>query len=344
MNSALQITILVTGFAIVIASSVWFALDLRKAKKLLLVAEAEKNELRSIIADAEVMVSELNNFSNHLLERIDSKNSEAEVFLDKLGKSLDNNEQEADGDDGDDDDGVGAEGDDTAWEAVGDVAAEADVEAAGDVAAEAAVEDYETEESVEDDEAEREEITIEVAEATTFNGDEGSEADAHMSADAHTVADARMNANAHTGVDARINASTHTGANTHTGVRGSSVGITGRRYKNSAIRHYINMKSGGFGDAGEPADAVFKTDAPVTDEVAPLAPLIVFPNSRAGHISAARSGRRNAPVSRSSKSMEVTRRFEEGMDEAEIAKELDIGRGEVALILGLREWRLYEGN
>ena len=85
--------VLITGFALVIASIIWFAIDLRKAKKLLQIAETEKTELRSIIADAEIMVNELNNFSNYLLEKIDHKNNETSTYIDTLEASLINAKQ-----------------------------------------------------------------------------------------------------------------------------------------------------------------------------------------------------------------------------------------------------------
>ena len=51
------------------------------------------------------------------------------------------------------------------------------------------------------------------------------------------------------------------------------------------------------------------------------------------------AGKINAIITQNKKNREVLRCYGEGMDETEIAKRLDIGRGEVALILGLYKTR-----
>jgi len=88
MDGPLLYLTFIIGSVLVLASIVWFAVDLQKAKKLLRKADEEKNELQSIISDAEMMVDELNNFSDYLLAKIEQKNNEAGVFIEKLDETL----------------------------------------------------------------------------------------------------------------------------------------------------------------------------------------------------------------------------------------------------------------
>jgi DNA-binding phage protein len=80
---------LFVGAAFVVGAILWIASDARKGRKFMEQAEMEKTELLSIIDDAELMVNELNIFSDYIFSRIDSKNSEAEAYIEKLGASLD---------------------------------------------------------------------------------------------------------------------------------------------------------------------------------------------------------------------------------------------------------------
>ena len=84
----MRFVIFFIGFALVLISALWYVADFRKTRKFTRKAENEKNELRSIITDAELLINELNNFSDYLLTKIDQKNSEAGFFLEKLNQSI----------------------------------------------------------------------------------------------------------------------------------------------------------------------------------------------------------------------------------------------------------------
>ena len=80
--------ILLSGVAIVCAAVVLIISDIKKNKELVRVAEAERNELQSIIDDAELMVDELNNFSDYIISQIEQKNSEVGQHMSKLDEKL----------------------------------------------------------------------------------------------------------------------------------------------------------------------------------------------------------------------------------------------------------------
>jgi len=80
--------ILLSGVAIVCASILLIIRDNKKSNELLKIAKTEKNELQSIIDDAELMVDELNNFSDYIITQIERKNSEVDRQLTKLDEKL----------------------------------------------------------------------------------------------------------------------------------------------------------------------------------------------------------------------------------------------------------------
>ena len=341
MDGLFLYIILIAGFTLVCASIMWFTMDLRKTKSLLQKAEAEKNELRSIISDAEMMVEELNSFSGYLLEKIDKKNSEAGLFLDKLDESMrsaaltaDNVDTGDDAEDSDDED----TGEDEYADATADSIAGVNIDANEDIAAGANTSEY--------------------ADIT---------ADANTSAYAHTAADANTSAYANTAADAFIDvyaaADAFIGAyaggddfgdergllsdseNCSPLIAGGRASLPGRRYKSRAIRRYIGKNadnpeiSTGIPDlhddlARDVPDVVAVSDA---DNVTPASPLIILPDYVRREHSVQPNERYKAILSHNHKYIEVMQGYKEGMDETEIAKTLNIGRGEVALILGLRE-------
>ena len=278
--------ILITGFTFVIASIIWFAVDLRKAKKLLQIAETEKSELRSIISDAEIMVNELNNFSNLLLEKIDIKNNEAGAFISKLDDSicsarislgdlhiskyidaLVDNES----------DGVAKA------EAVEHLLAEA---------ADGAIDEDDDEVDDEEDDEEDDEVDDEIDDEID---DENSLEDVEKIVE-EIVEEA---------------------------VEGI-VDIEADEIVDEVVENVVGRIS---------EDAV---DAEIETTNNDAAPLIIFPYHEKRIIYPYQSKRNSVMMTKGRKYIEVTNRLDEGMDEASIAKTLNIGRGEVELILGLR--------
>ena len=76
------------GASFVLLAIVWIARDNRKNRKLVGKAEVEKEELLSIIEDAELMVNELNHFSDYILTKIEEKNVTVGDSIEKLEEKL----------------------------------------------------------------------------------------------------------------------------------------------------------------------------------------------------------------------------------------------------------------
>ena len=88
MDGMLFFMILVFGLLIVSISIFLIVRDNRKGTELLQIAETEKGELLSIIEDAELMVDELNNFSDYVITQIEKKNTEVDQQLTILDEKL----------------------------------------------------------------------------------------------------------------------------------------------------------------------------------------------------------------------------------------------------------------
>ena len=76
------------GAAFVLVAILWIARDNHKNRKLVGKAEEEREELLSIIEDAELMVHELNNFSDYILSKIEEKNAVVGDSIEKLEEKL----------------------------------------------------------------------------------------------------------------------------------------------------------------------------------------------------------------------------------------------------------------
>jgi len=306
MDEPLRFIVLLIGFAFVFASIIWFAFDLRKAKRLLKKAETEKDELRSIISDAELMVDELNNFSNYLLSRIDQKNSEAGEYLERLDESMYNARNNRADDIGADKIyvGISRKKYSGGWRKTAAVGAAYDAEAGAgaaggeyDAKAGAAVGDaYGGEDAV-------------VTDSVTNDMDAAAVGDMDTEAADENIAG--KNAVENMGMD-------ETGAVTE--AEHKAGGIAGRRYKSRYLKRYAEYASG---RAAPP---------PGTAIAAPI------------DINDWKSNRRGDILSRSKKNLEVMRCSKLGMTEAQIAKTLNIGRGEVALIIALCDKNAAHGN
>jgi len=281
--------LLSVGAVFVLASIIWFAVDLRKAKMLLQKADAEKSELKSIIADAETMASELNKFSSYLLTKIEQKNNETGQYLEWLDESLNNVKQ---------------------------------VQGAGP--------------------------------GILLKGDR------YRLSKRKFISGGRYTKNKE--IQEYIHAQAVRYGISSTGApadQGSRAGFSGRKYKSYLIKRYIggraaggrksgagggvrsgraeNVKclsdiggSGRFGGEEEGAGRFGEEGAGA------VAPLVVFSGGRRKRNSPVKSGRNAAAALNGRRYLDVLRYYEEGMDEAGIAKALNIGRGEVSLILGLR--------
>jgi hypothetical protein len=88
MDGLWQYAILIIGFLFIISSIIWFAAENKKTKRLLLKSETEKKALGAMISDVEIMVNELGSFSDYLVKKIESKNNEAEMLLNKLNEAI----------------------------------------------------------------------------------------------------------------------------------------------------------------------------------------------------------------------------------------------------------------
>ncbi len=71
-------SIMFTGIILVVVSLIWIAFDRKKAFDTELRIDEKKAELVRIIRDAEMMVEELNKFSDYVVTQIGEKNSEME--------------------------------------------------------------------------------------------------------------------------------------------------------------------------------------------------------------------------------------------------------------------------
>lgn len=71
-------SIMFTGIIIVVVSLIWIAVDRKKTFDTELRIDEKKAELVRIITDAEMMVEELNKFSDYMVTQIGEKNSEME--------------------------------------------------------------------------------------------------------------------------------------------------------------------------------------------------------------------------------------------------------------------------
>ena len=80
--------ILLSGVAIICVAIFLIMKDNKKNRELVRIAETEKDELKSIIDDAELMVDELNNFSDYIITEIEKKNSEVDLQLSMLDEKL----------------------------------------------------------------------------------------------------------------------------------------------------------------------------------------------------------------------------------------------------------------
>ncbi|MDR3121538.1 MAG: hypothetical protein LBU58_09455 [Clostridiales bacterium] len=243
MNGPIFFILLIVGMAFVLMSVLLFARDYRKGKKLLERAAEEKEELLSIIGDAELMVNELNNFSDYILSRIDSKSSEVGEVIEKLGETLER--------------------------AAGKVGA---VDKAGAPA----------------DHAGRVDNTAHGRRSVRYR-----------------VADSKK-------------------AQTY-------------RLKSGARPRAVPNAAPAPSEMQAEAQAAFGR----RDETFVPAPVILFPVAERAD---RRKERRQATLSRNRKCVDVIKYAEDGMDEAEIARKLNIGRGEVALVLGLRDGFLSDAE
>ena len=88
MSSLYFFCIFIVGASFVLAAIIWIARDNRKNHNMINRAEDEKAELISIIEDAELMVNELNNFSDYILTRIEEKNSAVGSYIEELEGKL----------------------------------------------------------------------------------------------------------------------------------------------------------------------------------------------------------------------------------------------------------------
>ena len=88
MSSMYFFSVFFFGAAFVLLSILWIARDNRKNRKLVGKAEEEREELLSIIEDAELMVNELNNFSDYILTKIEEKNVAVGDSIEKLEEKL----------------------------------------------------------------------------------------------------------------------------------------------------------------------------------------------------------------------------------------------------------------
>ena len=88
MSSLYFFTVLLFGIFFVFIASFLIFKDYKKNRIVVEQAENEKVELISIIDDAELMVNELNNFSEYVLQKIDKKNLEVDEYIEKLEQKL----------------------------------------------------------------------------------------------------------------------------------------------------------------------------------------------------------------------------------------------------------------
>ena len=98
LNEPVIIIALLAGFIVLVATVAWFALDLRKAKKMLAKAEIDKDGLLSIIADANATLAGLKDVSDTMLAQMDSsgnllseiveKKAEAGLYAERLDGAI----------------------------------------------------------------------------------------------------------------------------------------------------------------------------------------------------------------------------------------------------------------
>jgi hypothetical protein len=271
MGNAFLFGMMFAGMAFVLTAMAWIAYDARKNRKFVRQAETDRAELLSIIDDAELMVSELNNFSDYIFSRIDQKNSEAEDCILRLGREL----------------GAASE----AYSALAGQAAQAAqvaLPAAGWAALPPAGAAYA--QPAGDGDGAGEGLALALAEA-------GGGADSAEALDVAELAEGEAAEPA--GMDG-----------------GAELAETG----------------GGAALAETGGDWEPEAEAPPA-----MPPIIMFPMPE--DIERHRA-KRKIRANRSKKLAEVLRCAEDGLSESEIAQRLDIGRGEVSLILGLKD--VYE--
>jgi len=268
LNEPIHIFILSTGFAFILSSVVWFYFDLRRTKKLLNKADSEKNALQTIISDAEMMVCELNNFSNYLLEKIERKNYETGHYLEMLDESLNNVKLSV-----------------TAARKIKSrpLGLSKRKFAGGWRSANGAG------------------ANVAGAPGSAAHDDAGRGGDAHGGAGR--------------GVFDGIAVTSPAETPRQSGTQPAGRRPEGRRYKSRYLKRLININAAAAGGLSAPLIS-FEADA-----------------GNAGNVK--KGGRRLIPSVRGRKFLEVMRHYEEGMDEADIARTMGIGRGEVALIIGL---------
>lgn len=72
-------SIIFIGIILIIASIIWIMYDKKEAYDMELRMDEKKAELINIIRDAEIMIEELNRFSDYVITRIEEKNNEMDI-------------------------------------------------------------------------------------------------------------------------------------------------------------------------------------------------------------------------------------------------------------------------
>ncbi|MDR1440176.1 MAG: hypothetical protein LBJ10_09285 [Clostridiales bacterium] len=325
MGSGFLFAMLFAGVAFVLTAVAWIAYDAKKNRLFMRRAETEKAELLSIIDDAELMVSELNNFSDYIVERIDQKHSEAEDCIARLSMGLDAANS------------AGAFG--VAAGAFGVVAGAAghlgaiagEAGTAGAVAGDAGTAGAAGEAAPAGDAGSRQALGYAAAAmggaaAPAWPAREGAGARARDGGDAAGGAAAPwagIAGSAGAGVAAAAD-----GEHADGGEYAYSGEYSDGEPDSGEYADADGEPGGGEGSGGEYAGGAARPARP---------PIILFPVPE--DIERHRT-RRRVRRNSSKKLAEVLRCAEDGLGESEIAQRLGIGRGEVSLIIGLKD--VYE--
>jgi hypothetical protein len=82
------ISIIVIGIVIEIISFIWIIIDKKRRIDLKKVVDSKKEDLVEIIEDADVMVEELNKFSDYIVSEIDIREKKLEKIFNKTDKII----------------------------------------------------------------------------------------------------------------------------------------------------------------------------------------------------------------------------------------------------------------
>lgn len=82
------ICVILVGIFIVCFAMVWMVYEKKKARDYRIDIDERRYELQQMIEDAEQLLTELNNFSSYIVDRLEEKQQNVEEFISKVDKKI----------------------------------------------------------------------------------------------------------------------------------------------------------------------------------------------------------------------------------------------------------------